>query len=234
MTAYHGGKQKIGAKIADEILAESEAIAAGEGFVITGYCEPFCGMLGVYRHSFDRFGADGVRYFAGDDNESVIKMWKAAQRGWEPPMHKVSKREFMALAGNGQSSAVKGYVGHLYGYMGKYFKPFDSTITNSQRVNTSGKIREIGGKLSRVTFSHGSYAQFSKLKGCVIYCDPPYQIQNYYYDESDNKKAFDHGQFWDWCRYMARENIVFVSEYEAPSDFDEVWSKGKERLFVIS
>jgi hypothetical protein len=32
---------------------------------------------------------------------------------------------------------------------------------------------------------------------------------------------------------MAENNIVFVSEYSAPDYAEEVWSKGKERLYLV-
>jgi hypothetical protein len=46
MTAYHGGKQRIGKKLAQVIYDESMDISEEEGFQIKGYCEPFSGMLG--------------------------------------------------------------------------------------------------------------------------------------------------------------------------------------------
>ncbi len=50
MTVYHGGKQRIGKQLAKVIVQESLDIADDEGWSIKGYCEPFCGMLGVYQH----------------------------------------------------------------------------------------------------------------------------------------------------------------------------------------
>ena len=51
MTSYHGGKQKIGEKIAEEIFKATMTITQGQ--YPAGYCEPFCGMLGVFRHIID-------------------------------------------------------------------------------------------------------------------------------------------------------------------------------------
>jgi hypothetical protein len=45
MTTYHGGKQRIGKKIAQIIVEESVDMSEEEGWNIKGYCEPFCGML---------------------------------------------------------------------------------------------------------------------------------------------------------------------------------------------
>ena len=51
-------------------------------------------------------------------------------------------------------------------------------------------------------------------------CDPPYQGATKY------KDSFDHEKFWDWCREKAREgHSVFVSEYNAPDDFECLWEK---------
>ncbi len=49
----------------------------------------------------------------------------------------------------------------------------------------------------------------------MIYCDPPYEGTTKY------KDAFDHSKFWQWCRDKSNEgHIVFVSEYNAPADFE--------------
>lgn len=54
----------------------------------------------------------------------------------------------------------------------------------------------------------------------LIYCDPPYKGTTNY----KNKGLFDHEHFFDWCRRMKEKgNSVFVSEYNAPEDFEEVW-----------
>jgi len=46
----------------------------------------------------------------------------------------------------------------------------------------------------------------------VIYCDPPYAGTAEY-----KEGAFDHAQFWQWCRNQPYP--VFISEYNAPDDF---------------
>lgn len=131
---------------------------------VRGYCEPFCGMLGVYQHIPDLLG-DKLQYLAGDSNCSVIKMWQRAQKGWIPPIREVSKQEFLRLAGNGKSTAVeKGYIGHFYGYRGKYFKPYKEKKNKKSRIKTAEKVSDIALGLSEVTFTCGEYTQFSNLK----------------------------------------------------------------------
>ena len=57
----------------------------------------------------------------------------------------------------------------------------------------------------------------------LIYCDPPYANTKKY--ESD----FDHVKFWNWVRIMSKDGrYVYVSEYEAPSDFKCIWCRKKK------
>jgi DNA adenine methylase len=233
--AFHGGKQRTGEEIADAVHEISVNIEEDEGFKIKGYCEPFCGMLGVYKHIPELFEGHKpkLRYKAGDINASLIAMWQAAQKGWKPPIREIKQNEFDKLSGNGKVSREKGYIGHFYGYRGMYFKPFRKRDVKAKRQETSDNVRAIAQDLKNVSFSSGFYTQFSRLRGYVIYCDPPYAVQSHYYDEHDGHRTFDHDAFWEWCRRMSENNIVFVSEYSAPNDFEEVWNRSKEHLFVI-
>ena len=62
----------------------------------------------------------------------------------------------------------------------------------------------------------------TRQNGKVVWmgqCDPPYQGTTGY-----KTGAFDHDKFFDWCRKQKENgNVVFVSEYNAPDDFIEVW-----------
>ena len=91
-------------------------------------------------------------------------------------------------------------------------------------TKASNSVHKIATNLRNVSITNGTYTQFSNLKNYIIYCDPPYDntIKRYY--KKGDKLQFDHDLFWDWCRYMADENIVFVSGYKAPSDFECIFS----------
>ena len=149
MTCYNGGKQRIGKRLSSIISEESLDIEDEYDFTIKGYCEPFCGMLGVYQHIPELFDnhVPKLKYKAGDINKSVIKMWDASQKGY------------------------------------------------------------------------------------IIYCDPPYP--NTYYKHY-GKVNFDHDDFWNWCRKMSKDNIVFVSSYTAPKDFEEIFSSTHKLTGVVA
>lgn len=57
------------------------------------------------------------------------------------------------------------------------------------------------------------------IKDALIYCDPPYEGTTKYKDD------FDHSKYWNWVRKMSKSNIVLCSEYQAPEDFECIWTK---------
>jgi len=121
MTSYHGGKQRIGSQLAEIVFFLTNQLENDDLIEVKGYCEPFCGMLGVYQHipKLFQYHIPKFEYKAGDTNESVIKMWQNAQKGWKPPT-KTTKTEYDNLK-DAPSSALKGYIGHQYSYGGQYF-----------------------------------------------------------------------------------------------------------------
>jgi DNA adenine methylase len=227
MTAYHGGKQRIGKRLAEMIHTTCIDIEDKHDFTIKGYCEPFCGMLGVYQHIPELFEEKELAYKAGDANKSVILMWNKAKRGWKPPT-KTTAETYEKLKVS-KPSAEKAFIGHQCSFGGLYFRVFRKERCRDL-TSASKNVQRISKLVRDVKFKYGKYTQFSNLKGYVIYCDPPYsQYSDYYEDVGDRfqgfgrkKIKFDHEEFWDWCRRMAEHNIVFVSEYTAPRDFKVV------------
>jgi NADPH-dependent 7-cyano-7-deazaguanine reductase QueF-like protein len=45
-------------------------------------------------------------------------------------------------------------------------------------------------------------------------------------------KNFDHDVFWDIMRKWSKNNIVFISERNAPNDFISVWEKEYKISFL--
>tara|TARA_B110000261_G_C12938236_1_gene299332 strand:- start:12 stop:767 length:756 start_codon:yes stop_codon:yes gene_type:complete len=227
MTAYHGGKQRIGKQLAEIIVDTSIEIAEEENFNIIGYCEPFCGMLGVYKHIpelFEEEEYDNLKYLAGDINESVIKMWKAAQKGWNPPITS-SKQEYEKFKKSKTSSPKKGFVGHACSFGGIYLSSYQSSRCKYLQ-SSSQKVKKISKTLYDLKLKSGVYEQFSKLKGFIIYCDPPYKNENNknnnYYTEDKVLIKFNHDKFWEWCTKLSKHNIVLVSEFSAPKNTKKI------------
>ena len=237
MTSYHGGKQRIGKALAEVIYDVATEVADEDDFEIKGYCEPFCGMLGVYQHIPELFEEHRpkLKYKAGDVNKSVILMWKAAKGGWVPPVKQYTKKQFDKLKYDGRSSPVKGFIGHVHTYRSVYLDGYFAQPTKKIK-HSSDKVVSIAKEMKTVSFTSGPYTQFSKLRGYVIYCDPPYADTDSRYYEGiaySERLTFDSNAFWKWCDGMSEHNIVFVSEYGAPRGVDKVWENGKERLYLV-
>ena len=73
-----------------------------------------------------------------------------------------------------------------------------------------------------LTIRNGSYRHIDlDIPKAIIYCDPPYQNTTKY-----KVSKFDYEALYDWCRLAkSKGHEVFLSEYQAPSDFTELWSK---------
>ena len=66
--------------------------------------------------------------------------------------------------------------------------------------------------------SNLSYDEVPIENDSVIYCDPPYINTNTYLDD------FNYDKFYEWLRKCREKNQqVFISEYQMPDDFFEVY-----------
>ena len=84
-------------------------------------------------------------------------------------------------------------------------------------------------KIQGVEFIHSDYKDLD-ISNSLIYCDSPYQSATGY-----STGNFNHEEFFDWCRLMASKgNLVFISEYNAPDDFECVWQGEQKTNFSSS
>lgn len=138
----------------------------------------------------------------------------------------------------------KGFAYFAYSYSGK-FKGGWRRDGEGKRDYVSESYRNAlkqSEKIRGVLFYHLPYNELPLPPKSIIYCDPPYSGTTKYKDN------FDHSLFWEWCRQKHKEgHTVYVSEYNAPEDFECIWSKeivssltkdtgskkGIEKLFTI-
>lgn len=203
---YMGSKARIAKHILPIMLAECEKHG------ITTWVEPFVGggnMIDKVPDTFKRIGYDlndhtiaaliGVRDFIGDFPTSV------------------SKDEYLSYKGNPPHN-ITSWIRFHCSFGAKFEGGYAS---NKRGVNycMEGRknLQQQSTNIKHVSFVCDSYENLD-LEGCLIYCDPPYQNSTNY-----KTGSFDHDRFFNWCREQAKKNIVFVSEYKAPDDFDCVW-----------
>jgi DNA adenine methylase len=185
------------------------------------YVEPFCGGCNM----IDKVSSPRI---ANDSNQYLISMWKALQDKWEPPIE-ISRddyniaREAMRGSYKNFPNYLIGYIGFNCSYSGKFFGGYAGktktklgTIRDYQ-LEAYKNIHKQIRKLNDVTFECLEYYKL-ELNNCIVYCDPPYKGTTKYNND------FNHEEFWQYVRDMSVNNEVYVSEYNAPDDFECLWS----------
>lgn len=215
---YHGGKQRVGSEIANIIHTYKIKEERRRKKKYTAYCEPFCGMCGVYKHFILSYPGKidiKFKFYAGDINGSVICLWKSLQKNWQPPLD-VTKEEFEYYK-NKEDSAIKGFVGISKSFNGIFFQSYVEEYNVSHAAKT---LKEHSDVMKDVKFNCGEYLQYTKLRNTVIYMDPPYSKVNSHYKQKDGSKVFDLELFFIWATFMTKKgNLVFISGYEKPPIF---------------
>jgi len=115
----------------------------------------------------------------------------------------------------------KGYAGFAFSYGGKWLGGWRrDKMGKRDYINEAYRnALKQSDKIKDVKLLNYSYRELPlNTDKALIYCDPPYEGTTKY------KNDFDHADFWEWCREMSdRGHKVFVSEYNAPDDFECVW-----------
>ncbi|MGL5712754.1 MAG: DNA adenine methylase [Paraclostridium sp.] len=189
------------------------------------YIEPFVGGCNVI---------DSIKCkhrFGNDNSEPLIEMWKHLQNGGSIPSE-VPKDLYDDVRSNKDTgkyeSSYVGMIGFLASYNGRYFDGgYAKTIiskTGVERNYFQEAKRNVESQIpfiQDVKFSNKDYKEMKTVKNALIYCDIPYKDTKQYH----TSKGFNHDEFWEWVRINSEENIILVSELQAPKDFVCIWSK---------
>lgn len=118
-------------------------------------------------------------------------------------------------------NSLVGFVGYGCSYGGKWFAGLAKGGINRNHVSESKRnLIKLAPKLSNCLFYLGNYTQWAGYSGEVFYCDPPY---GYGETVTKYKMAFDHEAFFTWAEKLAENNKVFISEYNAPANWQCIW-----------
>jgi DNA adenine methylase len=218
---YLGGKHGIGKLIAEFI---STACPSNK---VNGYLEPFCGSLGVFKNMTDKHYK---KYVASDKQPDLIELWRKIQANKLRLPEHISEEEYNKLKHANSPNAMKAVAGFALSFGGKYFAGY-----SQKWAGNSGRdfLKEFKTSLEKIKptiqqknvhFYNRSYNEFHP-HNILIYCDPPYKSTEGY----SSTGTFDHEEFWNTMRKWSKDNCVFISEENAPSDFKVVWKKSKRR-----
>jgi len=214
---YVGSKNRISKEIAP-ILQK----CINDNHVST-YFEPFVGGANM----IDKIKCDSR--IGNDIHKELIALFKQLQTGWKPPMH-ISEDEYndvrlnrdkypdyyVGLVGFNATFGSKYFGGYARGFKADKITPRD--IPNEAIRNLMEQVPNI----QDVKFVCDDYLTLNetKMSNWVIYCDPPYQDTTKYVTG-----GFEYDTFWQWVRDTSKNNFVFISEYNAPKDFECIWQK---------
>jgi DNA adenine methylase len=152
-------------------------------------------------------------------------MWKALQNGWLPNIN-YTEKEYNNIKNNKDKypPELVGYAGFCLSYAGKWMGGWCRDSAGKRKYDKEAH-RNISRDIPLIKGIDFRWCDYTKLEippNSLIYCDPPYAKTTKY----STSKDFDHNIFWDWCREQDRlGNTIFISEYEAPDDFECVWQK---------
>ena len=204
---YLGGKTK-NSKAITEILKQHKDMV---------FFEPFCGGLNIAARM------DGYKMHLNDMHSNLISMYKALYNGsfklpTEPILY--DGYEELRIA---PDSHLKTFVSFALSYGGKEWGGYDTYYDKRDEIGktTGMAVRSTTKKfnvIKNAKFDSKDYKTF-KPTNCLIYCDPPYIGTTGY------STGIDHDEFWNIMREWSKHNVVYISEWEAPDDFEVVWEK---------
>jgi len=200
---YLGGKKRIAKQIVEFLnpyIKESKY-----------YFEPFVGSCAVIEK------VENIKRYASDKNEYLIDLYIALQNGWIPPKN-ITEKEYQHVKNNKEENKpLTAFCGIGCSYSGKWFGGYcrDKKTTRNYALNAHNTLINQLPKIKDVIFKYKDYKE-CKPDNALIYCDPPYSNTTKY----DLFNGFDNNEFWEIVRIWSKNNLVFISEYIAPNDFE--------------
>lgn len=192
------------------------------------YYEPFVGGANI----IDKIKSS--HKFASDLNPYLIALLSHVQNGGK--LYDSVSKELYDKARNafnsGDTSEFEGWqvgnIGFIASYNGRWFdggyaKPgYEKTKTGVRYRDyykeASANLLEQASRLEGIVFKTLDYRD-ANPDGFVVYCDPPYAGTKQY----ANAIGFDHDEFWNIMRKWEENNVVIVSEQNAPNDWLCIW-----------
>lgn len=195
---------------------------------IKTYIEPFCGGCSV----IDKVVCD--KKIASDNQKYLIALFQNLDKIHTLP-ELVTKEHYSEVRdcyNKGKTYFPDWYIGaigFLASYSGRFFDGgfngqgfLDGRSKRNYYDEAKRNLLKQLPRLKDIQFQYGDYEElYSDMKDCLLYCDIPYQNVKQY----NTSHNFDYNRFWNWAEKMSEKNIVLVSEYQAPENWDCIWQK---------
>jgi DNA adenine methylase len=192
------------------------------------YVEPFAGGMNAICE------VDGNR-LANDKNLHLIAMWIGLLENRERPndipkdLYDRARMEYNNGTNIEFDDFMIGWIGWMGSANGRFFDGGYSGKSNTKIGTVRDYIKEAINniekqitKMEGVIFRNDDFLELDIPPKSIVYCDIPYFGTKQY----ATSKGFDYEDFWTWAISISKQgHTVFVSEYNAPADFECVWQK---------
>ncbi len=194
------------------------------------YIEPFCGGCAV----IDKINCKTK--FAMDKHKYLIALFKNLDKINQLPEfitkdHYSDVRDCFNKNLNTYEDWYIGAIGFLASYNGRFFDGGYAGLVNTKAGTTRNYYdeakRNLIEQIPNLKDINFIWDEYNSIQNetfnypVLIYCDPPYKDTKQY----GISKNFNHDDFWNWVRGLSKNNIVIVSECQAPDDFKCIWQQ---------
>ena len=229
---YLGGKQRLGKHLAPILKELWDYVIEKTKKKLSGYFEPFCGSLGVLRNMTD---LDTKKIIANDYHPDLIQMWNEVKDETFKYPTSVSEEEYNKAKELKSPNALKAFIGFGMSFGGRFFGAYAHKYLKDKNEDfckeMTNSLNRAAPLIKNVKFTNKSYLDY-KPKNMFIYCDPPYKYSKFpikYRRDVKKYDEFDNDLFWETVRKWSEDNLVVVSEMDAPDDFVEIWNMERYR-----
>lgn len=212
---YIGSKNRIAKHITPIMIAEADRLG------VTTWVEPFVGganMIDKIPNRFMRIGCDA--------NAHTIAALTAIRDMVQLLPDVLTEEDYRSLRDT-PADPLSSWLRFVASFGGKFENGYARGVDRNYVAESRRNALRQSPLLQGVSLRNARYEDCSSFKNCLIYCDPPYEGTTGYVTGS-----FDSEKFFKWCREIAKNNTVFVSEYSAPADFVCVWEGGVKTSFA--
>lgn len=160
-----------------------------------------------------------------DLSRPLIALWRGLQQDRDIKIYTRDEYNYIKKHKEDVDDFTLGVVGFLHSYNAKYFGGYAGEVITKTGVNRDYRIESINNIVKQkkyiqdVVFVNKDYKEMKDIKSAVIYADIPYKSTTGY------EGYFNHDEFYDWARQKSKDNIVLISELQAPDDFVCIWEQ---------
>ena len=184
-----------------------------------GYMEPFVGGANI----IDKVNCDNKIGY--DVHKELVALLNYIKVNDDIP-EIITEEEYEKVKNN-RENYEDWYVGLVrfcstFGakYFGGYARSKKDKFNGEKSYLAIKNLKKQSVNFTNITFECEDFRKIKNIKNHVIYCDPPYRNTTKYKTET-----FPYEEFYDWCREMSKNNVVLISEYWMPNDFECIWEK---------